>query len=136
MVAVTTHQNGARRTSRGGRHLGLVAPLASPGAACYRRRRITAAIVVAGAVIVAWAALGAPGGALTASGRSLLSAIARPAAGQGPPLLGGGRGWGPGRGGEAAKNLVVQVAPGDSLWTIAKRLQPSGKVRPLVDRLA
>jgi hypothetical protein len=32
--------------------------------------------------------------------------------------------------------MVVEVAPGDTLWTIARRLQPSGDVRPLVDRLA
>ena len=31
---------------------------------------------------------------------------------------------------------VVVVQPGDTLWGIARRLQPSGDVRPLVDRLA
>jgi hypothetical protein len=30
---------------------------------------------------------------------------------------------------------VVTVRPGDSLWSIARRLQPGGDVRPLVDRL-
>lgn len=30
---------------------------------------------------------------------------------------------------------VVEVGPGDTLWTIARRLQPHGDVRPLVDRL-
>jgi nucleoid-associated protein YgaU len=29
----------------------------------------------------------------------------------------------------------VAVAPGDTLWTIARRLQPTGDVRPLVDQL-
>jgi hypothetical protein len=28
------------------------------------------------------------------------------------------------------------VRTGDTLWTIARRLQPTGDVRPLVDRLA
>jgi hypothetical protein len=30
---------------------------------------------------------------------------------------------------------VVTVRPGDSLWSIARRLQPTGDVRALVDRL-
>jgi len=33
----------------------------------------------------------------------------------------------------AASGYVVQ--PGDTLWSIARRLQPEGDVRPLVDRL-
>ena len=36
----------------------------------------------------------------------------------------------------AASGRTVVVAPGDTLWSIARRLQPSGDVRPLVDRLA
>ncbi|MGI8754269.1 MAG: LysM peptidoglycan-binding domain-containing protein [Acidimicrobiales bacterium] len=31
---------------------------------------------------------------------------------------------------------VVTVAPGDSLWSIARRIRPNGDVRALVDRLA
>jgi hypothetical protein len=34
----------------------------------------------------------------------------------------------------AAETYVVH--PGDTLWSIARRMQPSGDVRPLVDRLA
>lgn len=30
---------------------------------------------------------------------------------------------------------AVVVEPGDTLWTIARRVQPSGDVRPLVDQL-
>ncbi|HEX9682561.1 MAG TPA: LysM domain-containing protein [Acidimicrobiales bacterium] len=30
----------------------------------------------------------------------------------------------------------VRVKRGDTLWSIARRLQPQGEVRPLVDRLA
>jgi len=33
----------------------------------------------------------------------------------------------------AASGYVVQ--PGDTLWSIARRLQPDGDVRPLVDQL-
>jgi LysM repeat protein len=31
---------------------------------------------------------------------------------------------------------IVVVQPGDTLWSIARRLVPGGDVRPLVDRLA
>lgn len=89
----------------------LPAPARLP-ASTYRRRRLAAAVVAAGLLLTAWAALGALGGALTASGRSA------------PDL------------GSRASAMVVEVAPGDTLWTIARRLQPSGDVRPLVDRLA
>lgn len=34
----------------------------------------------------------------------------------------------------AATSYVVQ--PGDTLWSVARSLQPSGDVRPLVDRLS
>lgn len=34
-----------------------------------------------------------------------------------------------------AANVHI-VQPGDSLWTIARSLQPDGDIRPLVDRLA
>jgi len=37
---------------------------------------------------------------------------------------------------ESAAPRWVVVQPGDSLWTVARRLQPSGDVRALVDRLA
>ena len=36
----------------------------------------------------------------------------------------------------AATATQVVVRPGDSLWSIARSLQPTGDVRPLVDRLA
>jgi LysM repeat protein len=39
-----------------------------------------------------------------------------------------------GRGGGAAAVYVVQ--PGDTYWTIARHLQPTGDVRTLVDRLS
>jgi hypothetical protein len=79
-------------------------------AATYRRRRLAAVVVVVGLAFAAWAALGALGGALTAPVRSA------PSPGDGV--------------------TVVEVAPGDTLWSIALRLQPEGDPRPLVDRLA
>ena len=89
-----------------------VAPAAARplSAATYRRRRLAALVVVVGLAIAAWAALGALGGALTAPVRST------------PPPAHGA--------------TVVEVAPGDTLWSIARRLQPEGDPRPLVDRLA
>jgi predicted Zn-dependent protease len=35
-----------------------------------------------------------------------------------------------------AGSEIVLVQPGQTLWTIARGLQPSGDVRPLVDELA
>lgn len=91
-------------------------PLPTPStfrlpAATYRRRRLAAVLVVAGLAFAAWAALGALGGALTAPGRSVPS---------------GARGT----------TTVVEVGPGDSLWSLARRIQPHGDPRPVVDRLA
>jgi nucleoid-associated protein YgaU len=34
-----------------------------------------------------------------------------------------------------ADTTTVTVAAGDTLWSIARRLQPTGEVRPLVDEL-
>lgn len=104
-----------RSSSAGARGLSVVHAEAAGcrlPASTYRRRRLVAALVATGLVVAAWVALGALGGALTASGRSA------------PDL------------GSRASAVVVEVAPGDTLWTIARRLQPSGDVRPLVDRLA
>lgn len=81
-------------------------------ASIYRRRRLVAAVVAAGLLLTAWAALGALGGALTASGRSVPDPRS------------------------AGPVAVVDVQPGDTIWSIARRVQPSGDVRPLVDRLA
>jgi LysM repeat protein len=108
---------GRRRSTAAtaGRRLSVVSSEPAPRRlprSTYRRRRLVAAVVVAGLVIAAWAALGALGGALTASGRSVPSPRS------------------------AVPVAVVDVQPGDTIWSIARRVQPSGDVRPLVDRLA
>jgi len=78
----------------------------------YRRRRAAALVL---AVLVALTCLTG----LRAAGRALApDTPAVPAA----ATSGGAR--------------VVVVQPGDTLWSIARRLQPTGDVRPLVDRLA
>ncbi len=115
MVAISTAHPGDRHSRPPARRLEVVHPGYRGGGlprSTYRRRRLVAGLVVAGLLLAAWAALGALGGALTASGRSA-------------PALG-----------SRASTTVVEVAPGDTLWTIARRIQPSGDVRPLVDRLA
>jgi len=116
VVAVTTTTNPNRQTLPPGGHLALVPPPSGRTAAArvesiYRRRRVVAALIVAVVALVAGAALGALGGALTASGRS--------APDLGTPVVA----------------QVVEVAPGDTFWSIARRLQPDGDVRPLVDQL-
>jgi hypothetical protein len=81
-------------------------------AAVYRsRRRVAAALVV---LALALASLGV---------RALLPAGAEPtpAPAAAAPAT-------------AAASVVV-AAPGDSLWTIARRVQPDGDVRPLVDAM-
>ena len=79
----------------------------------YRRRRLLAAVLVPGALLVFRVVSGALGG-------------------------------GPLPASEPASRLVVQpiarsvhvVEAGDTLWQVARSLQPRGDVRPLVDRLA
>lgn len=36
----------------------------------------------------------------------------------------------------AAASMVYVVQPGDTLWTLARRVHPDGDLRPVVDRLA
>ncbi|MGI8685418.1 MAG: LysM peptidoglycan-binding domain-containing protein [Acidimicrobiales bacterium] len=88
-----------------------------PAAAQFRRRRAVASLVAV-VLLGGGLALGVPGDVpLTPSGRA-------PAAGSvsvdaAVPV--------------ARLSYVVQ--PGDTLWDIARALQPSGDVRPLVQRL-
>ena len=97
-------------------HLRLVPPPARrlPRSAVYRRRRF--AVIVALFVTVFLLVLAARA-ALGALGGGPLAASETPAA----------------RGGAAA---VFMVQPGDTYWTIARRLQPTGDVRALVDKLS
>jgi hypothetical protein len=88
-----------------------------PSRAVYRRRRI--AVLLCAAVIVAlgWTGLhrltGASGGGpLTAAGQPVSEIHAA-----------------------LATHTHVIVQPGDTLWTIARRAQPTGDIRPLVSAL-
>ena len=91
-----------------------------PSQAVYRRRRV-AVLLCAAAVVVAitaWQGLHPRTGA---SGDGPLTVAGQPVRNIDATLVGSAR-------------IIVQ--PGDTLWTIARRVQPTGDVRPLVDRLS
>lgn len=85
----------------------------------YRRRRLLAVglllLVIAAVLVLAQSTLaGTGGGPLTTTG-----AAATPSDSMAP----------------AAASVWV-VRPGDTLWSIARSLDPNGDIRPLVDRLS
>ena len=89
-----------------------------PSQAVYRRRRIAVLLCVAALVALGWLGVqrltGNPGnGPLTVAGQ--------PVSHINPALVGSTR---------------VIVQPGDTLWSIARRVQPTGDLRPLVDKLS
>jgi len=69
-----------------------------------------ALLVVVGLVLTAWLGLEALAGALGVS-QSPSSVSATPSP------------------------VTIEVAPGDTFWSIASRIQPQGDLRPLIDRL-
>ena len=96
-------------------------PRRRPTAAIYRRRRLVVLLLlclfVVTVLLVTGPVLRAGVGVL--GGRPLTPSEA-PAGGGLRPV--------------ALQTYVVQ--PGDTLWSLARRIQPSGDIRPLVDRLA
>ena len=112
MAAIAYPGAERQRQAPSRRHLTLVPPPARrpSRASIYWRRRILVLVAALLFVVAARAALGALGG-------GPLAVPETPA----------------GRGGPAA---VYVVQPGDTYWTIARRLQPMGDVRSLVDRLS
>ncbi|HEX2851331.1 MAG TPA: LysM peptidoglycan-binding domain-containing protein [Acidimicrobiales bacterium] len=125
--------------------LPLYAPVArrSPGRPApqvYRRRRLAAVamvgvVVLAGVLVVR--ALGvAP---LSGAGRHApVAVVAAPATGSETtaPAAAGAAGPAVHLDAQPVAETSYVVQPGDTLWTIARRLQPDGDVRPVVDRLA
>ena len=86
--------------------------------AVYRRRRL--AVLLFAVVLAAVAFLAVTGA------RTLLGAgTAGPSVAAAPVATPG-----------AASPTTYVVQPGDTLWGIARQLQPTGDVRPVVDRLA
>src|SRR5262245_42602808 len=92
-----------------------------PSQAVYRRRRLVVLLCAAALAIGAWQGLHRLTGVL---GDGPLTVAEQP----GSKVVT-----------ELETNLVtsrrVIVQPGDTLWSIARRVQPSGDVRPLVDKL-
>ncbi len=86
-----------------------------PSEAVYRRRRLVALFCIVSFAFLAWSGLRqladtSGDGPLTVAGRSATA----------PQLIG-------------RSKAIVQ--PGDTLWSIARRVQPSGDVRPLISVL-
>ncbi len=87
--------------------------------ATYWRRRLVCLTLLVGAVWVMASAVGARSDA-PATERSLAAqTVFEIAAGE-----------------KLATGQIVIVKPGDTLWSIARHLQPTGDLRPLVDRIA
>jgi hypothetical protein len=91
-------------------HLTLVPAPARRGPSIYWRRRVLVLAVLVLVVLAARAALGVLGGG--------------PLAAPGAPA------------GRSGPDAVYVVQTGDTWWSIARHLQPTGDVRALVDRLA
>ena len=88
-------------------------PGATPSArAMYRRRRLTLAVILAVLVAPLWMVVGP-------------AAASPPAPGNPAPVVV-----------DSAPVTVHVVAPGDTLWSIARRNSPEGDVRRAVDELA
>jgi len=97
-------------------YLRLVPPMqtsARTSPAVFRRRRLAALVMAVALVLAAKAAVGGPQTGIEASGaeRAAPTSVS-----------------------DAQGSYVVKQ--GDTLWAIARQLQPGGDVRPLVDRLA
>jgi Tfp pilus assembly protein FimV len=90
-------------------------------------------------VVLAFVALGVARGVAAVTPAGLSSAGAAPVL-ERPQGSAGSASTGPTASGAPAdvghRSPTYVVRPGDTLWSIARRLQPDGDVRPLVDRLA
>jgi hypothetical protein len=123
MAAVTIdHHPGLQRASRDQvwAEVGDRAPLARRPSPARHRSSVAARryqVVGAFAGILAACAVWAQAGA---AGRAGNGPLAVPGAGPSQAV--------------AARAWIVQ--PGDTIWAIARRVQPSGDIRPLVDRLS
>lgn len=86
-------------------------------AVVYRRRRLAVLLLAATVVVTAWFGVHqltgvSGGGPLTAAGQPVSKLNVR-----------------------LASDVTMIVQPGDTLWTLARRAQPAGDVRPLVQSL-
>ncbi len=111
LALVDAHPRPALRLLQGGLDAG-------PSPAVYRRRRVVALILAVALVVVAMTGI---------------RAVLRPLTGgvDGRPLSAVD-----GSAPVPAGTETILVQPGETLWDVARDLQPSGDVRPLVDELA
>ena len=123
MVAIATAPRTPRFPSRP--VLVVLPPVTRPGARVYRRRRL--AVLAAALSVVLVAAL-----ALSLAGRSSTSAVTTDPAGavlvREPAAYGAA-------GQPVPPRAVYVVQPGDTIWSIARKLDPSGDTRAMVDRI-
>lgn len=95
--------------------------------AVYRRRRLGLAVLVLGVLLAAGEARGSLGGGpLTTPGAD--SGAPQPLVVRPVSRITHVR--------TAHVPITYVVAPGDTLWSIARRAQPTGDIRPLVDAMA
>jgi hypothetical protein len=107
--------------------LRLVRNMPRPSDAVYRRRRLCAVVLLAGfALAVAGVAF-----ALTSGETAPVSVRAGAASG---PLVDDPSAYGAGHASPPPGSFYV-VQPGDTLWSIAHQLAPTGDIRAEVDRL-
>ena len=89
--------------------------------ASYLRRRIVLAVV---AVVCVWG--------FVSAAHALVAAVVPSVESSGPAVIESAASF---SGVTVSAELVI-VQPGDTLWTVARQLQPTGDVRPLVQRLS
>jgi len=92
-------------------------PHRRPSPAVYRRRRLAVLLCLAGAVAAGWFGLHQLTGQ---SGDGPLTVAGRPVS-VNPQLV--------------SRSIDI-VQPGDTLWSLARRAQPQGDIRPLVAALS
>ncbi|MDQ1423150.1 MAG: hypothetical protein QOD72_648 [Acidimicrobiaceae bacterium] len=109
----------------------VLPPVTRPGARIYRRRRLAVLLAVVAPMLIA-AVLTSSSPASTAQqvrggeGSTQLASSTLTASGGRVPSTAGD---------ETHASLYV-VQPGDTIWSIARKLDPSGDPRALVDRIA
>jgi hypothetical protein len=115
-------RRGARAYARSQRPVGRLHP------SVYQRRRLGVLVATVTVVAIGYLALTGLGALLSPHSAGAAAAGARAdAAASAAPVA-------PADSGAAPARYVVQ--PGDTLWSIARQLRPSGDIRPLVDALA
>jgi len=116
---------GGRRAARD--HARASRPAGRLHPAVYQRRRLGVLAATITVIVVGYLALTGLGALLSphSAGAAAAGASADAGASAAPSAAAG-----------AASAAVYVVQPGDTLWSIARQLRPSGDIRPLVDALA